>query len=192
MDVFETICGIVLGHEGGFTAVSTDPGNWTGGAVGVGRLVGTKWGISAASFPTLDIAALTQEQAAAIYRALYWVRVRGDALPAPLALLVFDAAVNNGVGRASQWLQAAVSTTPDGLLGSETMAALATTLARPDGLLSAMSEFMAQRTMFMAALPTWRTFGLGWARRLCRLPLQAATLSQAPSNGALNPLSDAA
>jgi hypothetical protein len=26
----------------------------------------------------------------------------------------------------------------------------------------------------MTSLPTWKTFGIGWARRLCRLPYEAA------------------
>jgi hypothetical protein len=28
--------------------------------------------------------------------------------------------------------------------------------------------------MFMSSLATWKTFGIGWARRLCRLPYEAA------------------
>ena len=122
----------------------------------------------------------------AIYRALYWPRIQGDALCAAgapaLGLLAFDAAVNNGVGRAARWLQAAVGAAPDGLLGTGTMAALARALARPDGLLLACAEFQAQRTLFMTALPTWPVFSGGWARRLCRLPLQSASLLTPPSH----------
>jgi hypothetical protein len=32
-----------------------DPGNWTGGAIGKGELRGTKWGISAQTYPQIDI-----------------------------------------------------------------------------------------------------------------------------------------
>jgi hypothetical protein len=39
------------------------------------------------------------------------------------------------------------------------------------------AEFQALRLLFMAALPSWRTFGLGWARRLCLLPYQALQLA---------------
>jgi hypothetical protein len=38
---------------------------------------------------------------------------------------------------------------------------------------------MAQRLAFMAALPTWKLFGLGWARRLCALPWQSLTMPDA-------------
>ena len=30
---------------------------------------------------------------------------------------------------------------------------------------------------FMTSLPTWKTFGLGWARRLCRLPYEALAIA---------------
>ena len=161
---------IVIGEEGGYDANAADPGNWTGGRCGAGQCLGTKFGISAASYPLLDIAGLELDGARAIYRRDYWDRVQGDALPPPLALLVFDAAVNNGVGRAARWLQIAAGVRVDGLIGAQTLAATAAAAGRGAGL---MAEFQAQRLAFMAGLPTWRTFGLGWARRLCRLPFAA-------------------
>lgn len=169
-DVFERAFRIVIGQEGGFTGNPADPGNWTGGACGRGACRGTKYGVSAASYPALDIANLTLEAAAAIYRRDYWDRVEGDRLPPPLALLVFDAAVNNGVGRAVRWLQVAVGAAPDGVLGPATLAAIRGRAGQGAALLA---EFQAQRLTFMAGLPTWRVFGLGWARRLCRLPYEA-------------------
>ena len=74
MTAFEQALAVVLGHEGGFCAERSDPGNWTGGAVGCGELRGTKFGISAAAYPAEDIANLTPEAAAAIYRRDYWDR----------------------------------------------------------------------------------------------------------------------
>ena len=164
---------IVVGHEGGYSAVRADSGNWTGGAVGSGSLHGTRYGISAASYPTLDILALRQVDAAVIYRRDYWDKVQGDHLPPALALLVFDAAVNNGVARATRWLQSALGVRVDGVIGPVTMVALDVHAGRMAALLV---EFQAQRLMFMTALPTWRVFGLGWARRLCRLPYDAIAM----------------
>ena len=164
---------VVIGEEGGYSSNAADPGNWTGGQCGVGRCAGTNYGISAASYPGTDIEHLTLDAAAALYRRDYWDRIHGDELPPPLALLVFDAAVNNGVGRAVRWLQMAAGVTSDGLLGDATLAAVRVHTGGGAGLLS---EFQAQRLMFMAALPTWRTFGLGWARRLCKLPYEAVRM----------------
>lgn len=175
MTVFDQALAVVIGHEGGFSAERADAGNWTGGRVGAGVLRGTKFGISAAAYPTIDIGGLTPEGAAAIYRADYWSRIDGDRLPPPLALLVFDAAVNNGPGRAIEWLQQSVGVTVDGKLGPETLVALGNRAAALGGA-AICSEFQARRLAFMACLPTWATFGLGWSRRLCALPYQSMSM----------------
>ena len=123
MTSFDQAFAAVIGHEGGYTDDPRDAGNWTGGAAGQGALRGTNRGISAAAYPALDIAALTAADARAIYRRDYWDKVAGDSLPPPLALLVFDAAVNAGVGRAARWLQGAAGVHADGAIGPATLAA---------------------------------------------------------------------
>jgi lysozyme family protein len=172
MSVFEQAFAVVVGHEGGYDATRADPGNWTGGAVGRGELRGTKFGISAAAYPALDIANLALAAAQAIYRRDYWDRVQADALPPPLALLVFDAAVNNGPDRAIRWLQGAAGVAEDGTIGPATLTAV--NAGRGAAI---CAEFLAQRLAFMAALPTWRVFGLGWARRLCALPYESLSFT---------------
>ena len=174
--VFSQAFAVVVGEEGGFTNDSADPGNWTSGRCGVGVCAGTKYGISAAAYPGVDISALTLDAAAVIYRRDYWTPVQGDDLPPPLALLVFDAAVNNGVGRAVRWLQGAAGVAVDGVLGDKTMAAVRSASGSGAALLA---EFQAQRLLFMAGLSTWRTFGPGWARRLCSLPFEAIKMGDA-------------
>ncbi len=48
-----------------------------------------------------------------------------DQLLSPLALMVFDAAVNNGAQNAREWLQAAIGVKADGEIGiEETLPAL--------------------------------------------------------------------
>jgi len=182
MAAFDQAFRIVIGEEGGLTTNPADPGNWTGGACGRGVCLGTRYGISAAAYPGLAIATLTLDAARAIYRRDYWDPVQGDSLPPPLALLVFDAAVNSGVSRAICWQQAAAGVATDGVLGPRTLAAVGAragqgaTLATTQ-LVCVLAEFQAQRLVFMAGLPTWRSFGLGWARRLCRLPYDAVAMS---------------
>ena len=66
--VFKQAFRVVVGEEGGFTANPADPGNWSGGRCGVGRCVGTKYGISGAAYPDLDINALDLTSAEGIYR----------------------------------------------------------------------------------------------------------------------------
>src|SRR4051812_50136311 len=53
--------------EKGLSNDPNDPGNWTGGRVGGGILKGTKYGISAATYPPIHIADPTGGAAKAIY-----------------------------------------------------------------------------------------------------------------------------
>src|SRR5215471_2909318 len=121
---------LLIGHEGDFTDDARDPGNWTAGKRGEGQLKGTKYGISAASYPTLDIKNLTLDQAREICERDYWAKAGCPDLPPRLAFAVFDAAVNNGVGRAVRWLQAAVRADQDGAYGPATKAAVDRAVAR--------------------------------------------------------------
>jgi lysozyme family protein len=173
MSNFDQLFALVAGHEGCFTDNPADPGNWTGGRPGVGVCRGTNFGISAAAYPDVDIACLTLDQAKALYRRDYWDRIAGDQLPPALALIAFDAAINNGCGRAVRWLQQASQVAQDGAMGPKTLDAIHLIGGRPGGITDLCTEFTAQRLMFMVSLPTWKTFGLGWARRLCRLPYEA-------------------
>lgn len=161
MSVFEQVFEIVVGHEGGYSNNAADPGGET------------KYGISKRSYPRVDIGALSLEGAHRIYRADYWDKIRGDDLDPGLALVCFDAAVNNGVGQAVRWLQGAVGIKADGVIGPVTLAALAR--ADPQKVLV---ELHAQRIYMMAGLSTWKHFGRGWSRRLANLPYQAAKMME--------------
>jgi len=175
MSIFAQAFSIVLGNEEGLTREAKDPGNWTGGRVGVGLLRGTKYGVSASAYPHVDIAALTIADARVIYQRDYWDKMLSDRLPAHLSVLLFDAAVNCGVSRAVRWLQQAAGTDADGAMGPSTIEAV-TAAAGRIGEHAICAEFLASRLMFMTSLPTWRNFGLGWARRLCRIPYEALSI----------------
>lgn len=64
----------------------------------------TKYGISQNAYPNLDIRNLTREQAVEIYKRDYWNRIGGDRLAPEMRLMAFDTAVNQGVGRANEFL----------------------------------------------------------------------------------------
>ena len=157
MSAFEQAFAIVIGTEGGYVNNPLDPGGET------------KFGISKRSYPTLDIASLTLDAVRLIYQRDFWNRLRCGDLPSPLALLVFDAAVNCGQARAARWLQAAVGTAQDGMLGPLTLAAVQA--ASPGWKI--MAEMDRLRLLHHTSLPTWRVFGGGWAARLTLLPYQA-------------------
>ncbi|MDE8344136.1 MAG: glycosyl hydrolase 108 family protein [Acidocella sp.] len=162
----------VVGIEGGFTNDPQDPGNWSGGAVGVGSLVGTKWGISAGAFPGIDVAQLTRDDASVLYHQHYWLPSGCACLVPALALMVLDSAVNSGVAAGVRWLQQALGIGVDGVAGPLTQAAAGAACFSLVG-----SELLARRMYALAQMPDWAIFGLGWARRLARLALAAAVLN---------------
>ena len=158
---FDEVFTRLIGHEGGFSDDPKDPGNWTGGRPGVGKLLGTKYGIAANTYPDLDIKALTLEQAKAIYRRDWWDKIHADQLPGAVAFQLWDFAVNAGIARAVISLQRAVGVADDGKLGPRTLAAV-NAMPVPDVL----ARFNAERLEFYASLSTWPTYGKGWARRV--------------------------
>jgi len=81
---FKKCVDIVIGLEGGDKIVAD-----SGGV--------TRWGISARAHPGVDIINLTRDEAVALYRDEYWDECLCDGLPWPMDLVVFDAAVNQGV-----------------------------------------------------------------------------------------------
>lgn len=82
----------------------------------------TKFGVAKNANPDLDITALTWEEAKLVYYKRYWMQAHCNELPARLAVLHFDGAVNSGVGRAAKFLQRAVGAVADGAIGPATIA----------------------------------------------------------------------
>jgi lysozyme family protein len=153
---------LVLQHEGGYTANPKDPGNWTGGKVGKGVLLGTKYGIAANTFPDLDIKNLTKAQARAIYKKNYWDKISGDDLPCGLDYCIADYAVNSGVARAAKEAQrAAGMAKTDGVIAAASIRQIE---ALPPAVM--INRVCDQRLTFLRGLKTWATFGKGWTKRV--------------------------
>jgi lysozyme family protein len=153
----------LLGHEGGFQRDQADDGNWTGGREGVGELRGTKFGISAASYPTLNIEAISLTDARGIYWRDYWLRVRCDEFDGEIAFGLFDAAVHHGPGNAVRFMQRALGVLDDGRWGPMTEAAFEQAVQRPQAL---ACRFNGARLDFMTRSRRWDRFGAGWSRRV--------------------------
>lgn len=160
---FDTAFTRLLGNEGAFTDVAADPGNWTGGHVGVGALEGTMWGIAVATARAAGyqgpMRALPVDFAKAVYKAKYWVPCGADQYDSAFAFQVFDAAVNHGVNTSIILLQRAVNVKADGVLGGETMEVIRSTLPAKVGI-----RFISERLRFWAAIPG-ATFDDGWMNR---------------------------
>jgi lysozyme family protein len=154
MSAFETVVHMVLEHEGGYVDHKDDPG---------GR---TKYGISQRAYPDVNIAELTEEDAADIYKRDYWDRIKGDDLPAGVACVVMDYAVNSGISRASKALQSVCGiANGDGVIGPHSLNAVWTTVKNTseEAVINAVT---AQRQEFIRGLKIYETFGRGWERRI--------------------------
>ena len=151
----------LIGHEGKFTDNRADRGNWTSGRVGVGELKGTKFGISAMTYPYLDIKSLTLEQAKDIYLRDFWLRAGADQYDGAIGYQVFDAAVNHGIENAVRILQRAVRVADDGDVGPLTLKAV-----QAMSVTDVLMRFNAHRIRFYTKLSTWLEFGKGWMNRV--------------------------
>ncbi len=171
MSGFAAALALAVDLEGAFSKDPRDPGNWTGGAVGSGTLKGTKCGISAAAYPSLDIEHLTADRISEIYLVDYWQRMGCEQLPPALALAVFAFAVNEGQPTAARILQRVVGATQDGVVGIATIAkacALEITYV--------VSSFIADCALHYVGCKGFVTDGRGWLRRSAETALQAGRL----------------
>lgn len=160
-----------------------DPGNFTPD----GRLVGSRWGISAHSFPTIDIAAMTYEHAQEIFELHFWAPIRGDELVGiglpGLAILLADSCFMSGPSPAVVALQSAIGLRTDGIFGPQTMRTLLASLNEkplwtlPTAHHCLYAEYAAERIEFEAGLANWKHDKNGWISRMMRcLALATTTL----------------
>lgn len=90
---FDSCVEFILKAEGGYVNDKYDAGGET------------KYGISKRSYPDVNIKNLTLDDAKAIYKRDYWDACGCGDLKEPLDVIVFDTAVNMGVGRAKEFYQ---------------------------------------------------------------------------------------
>lgn len=112
----------LLESEGGYSDRADDRGGPTNMGITIPTLSNWRGHPCAAA----DIKALTTAEALAIYHTNYWHAMRCDELPHGVDMVVMDAGVMSGQGRAIRFLQEAVGVTQDGILGNVTLGAVAT------------------------------------------------------------------
>jgi len=149
-------------HEGGFQKNPNDHANWSSGQIGVGTLIGTKYGITPADLPGQDIENLTRDQAIDYYIGHYWKPLYSQISDQLTANKLADFGVLFGVGTAVKVLQTALGLIPDGAFGPATLAAV--NQASP---LAAYKAAMSNHALEVAnANPAERVFLSDWLRRI--------------------------
>ena len=175
---FDECLAFVLKAEGGFSDHAKDPG----GATNMGVTRATLAGLRGHAVSIADVRALTLEQAASIYRSMYWRVVCGDELPGGVDIVVFDHAVNSGSKAAIRTLQRALGFKQDGRLSRRCIEAAQ---GADHGAL--VRKLCAARMNFLRGLSTWLVFRRGWTARLEALERAALALCV---GGGVPPASD--
>lgn len=161
MTTFDKAFNRLMDHEGVLSMNPQDPGNWTGGGIGLGELKGTKFGISAASYPGEDIPNLTRERAKEIFRRDFWDKINADQLHDGVAWQVSDFAYHSGPITAIRYLQRALLVADDGHWGPASQAA-----ADASDESDTIMLLIAERQDYMTRLKNWPNAGRGWIRRM--------------------------
>jgi lysozyme family protein len=157
----------VLEQEGGYSNDAGDPGGPTNYGITIfdARMY---WKHNATA---ADMRAMPLSVAEDIYKSKYWDKISGDELPAGVDLAVFDYEVNSG-NRGVMVLQRLVGVPDDGIVGPQTLAAVAA--KDPSKLVSDLCD---ERLAFLQRLSTWRLFGRGWWRRVAEVKALALKMA---------------
>ena len=167
---------LMLQSEGGFSNDQRDSGNH----LPDGREGSTMLGVTQYNWENWIGHEVTQEQMKKLtpedvkpfYKKKYWDAVRADELPnSGISYLIFDFAVNAGVGRSIKTLQTAVGVASDGWFGPATMAAVEA--LDPHELIE---RFSKAKEDFYRSLPTFEVFGKGWMNRVADVKEKATAM----------------
>lgn len=127
-----------------FTSTLGDRGGATKGGITLATLAAFR----GRQVTEADLLALTQEEAARIYRKLFIADPHYDQIADELLRFqVVDAGVLSGPRRATEWLQTVAGAIPDGVLGPKSLTTVNATSAHRLGI-----AFAAMRIRFLAAL----------------------------------------
>jgi lysozyme family protein len=158
---------MMLASEGGYVNHPSDPGGMTN--LGVTKRVWEEW--VGRESNEKEMRSLTPEMVEPLYKRKFWDACKCDDMPSGIDYLVFDFAVNAGVGRSAKILQTAVGVTPDGGIGPITLAAV-----KAQDPAELVQKFSDAKEAFYRSLNTFETFGKGWLNRVAAVKIKANTL----------------
>jgi lysozyme family protein len=159
MSSFDDAFSALISNEGRYSNNPDDPGGET--MWGITARVARAWGYTGA------MKDLPLDVAKQIAKREYWDAYQCDQFDPRIGLQVFDAAYNGG--HPAQWLQQAAEVPADGVIGAITIAAV-----RAIDPMRIEMRFDAYRLQYLGSLPTWPSFGHGWANRIANNLLRGA------------------
>ncbi|WP_075187655.1 glycoside hydrolase family 108 protein [Teredinibacter haidensis] len=169
---FDQAFKITMKAEGGYINDPDDPGGET--YKGIARSRNPKWPgwinidllKNKNNFPkNLDSDADLEEKVKALYEANYWDKVQGDHIgDQDIAESIFDFAVNAGPRTSAKLAQMSIQTTPDGVIGPKTLAAINADDKRAFLATFALAK-ISRYVNICENRKTSRKYFYGWVRR---------------------------
>lgn len=159
---FETALKIVLNHEGGFVNNPLDPG----GATNYGISSRTLASYSHQPVSLDQIKGMTLEEAAQIYRNLFWDDLHlGEIENQVLANIVFDLSVLLGPSLIIRTIQENLNIPADSILGSQTLLAINKYIDSGWLSLKILLEVQKKMVDICSKIPAQSPFLAGWINR---------------------------
>jgi lysozyme family protein len=160
---FEIALQFVLEHEGELANHPYDRGGLT--YRGIARNAWPKWEgwkyIDKGETPPLELVRK-------FYYENFWLPLKCDSLPPPIAIFLFDSAVGSGHVLPTRWLQRAIGAKDDGIVGNETIQKAQQ--APPQAVVDSM---LRRRILLYANIVRndgrQNVFLAGWLRRTMKL-----------------------
>lgn len=157
---FEICLPIILTAEGGYSNRPQDHGGATN--CGITEANARDYGYGG------DMRDIPADVVSRIYLSEYWNKVHAASVPVPADLVIFDAAVNEGVTEAVRQLQRAVGQQVDGIYGEHTAAAVS--FANGKSLAMTLLDLRANfYNAIVAREPSQHVFLAGWLNRVTHL-----------------------
>lgn len=169
---FDKSFDLVIKSEGGYVNDPLDRGGETN--LGVTKAAWMSY-LKVSELPPNAMKELTKDKVKPFYKAMYWDKVCGDDLPSGIDYIAFDFAVNAGAGQSAKFIQRAVGSNADGVIGPVTMEKVIKTASA-----DLLSSFTQQREKFyrdiVARRPEQVKFLKGWLARVAHSDKEARTM----------------
>jgi lysozyme family protein len=158
--------------EGGYSNHKNDPGKATNFGVSLRWLEQSGIDVNDdGKINTDDIAALTPQKAAELFRSYFWDHLKLGLLPLPVAVVTYDAAVNTGCGQSVKFLQRACNSLSgtlldvDGAMGAKTRSRALELIDEQNELARRCVNFRIGFHRELGIRPQYGPFLKGWINR---------------------------
>ena len=175
-DRFARVHAAIAKWEGGY---GDDPDDG-GGPIKYGITLKTLAAWRGRAVTAADVKALTYAEALKIFRARYWQPLHGDDLQIAIALMTYNAGVNNGIHDGARFLQECLNKrgaalAVDGEIGPLTLAA-----AAGADVPQLVADYAARHEADYRQLKGFAKFGKGWLNRLSDITKTAQAWADEP------------